>query len=85
MLDTIALTLAIPKSKGHHPNQSNMLFSQKKKKKKNRSGTLKAVPLCCVVQRVIMNPTTINNLRAVQGLVEPNALTSVNQTRLAGN
>ena len=82
MLDTIALTLAIPKSKGHHPNQSNMLFSQKKK---NRSGTLKAVPLCCVVQRVIMNPTTINNLRAVQGLVEPNAPTSVNQTRLAGN
>ena len=34
MLDTVALTLAIPKSKGHHPNQSNMLFSQKKKKKK---------------------------------------------------
>ena len=84
MLDTVALTLAIPKSKGHHPNQSNMLFSQKKKKK-NRSGTLKAVPLCCVVQRVIMNPNTINNLRAVQGLVEPNAATSVNQTRLAGN
>ena len=34
MLDTVALTLAIPKSKGHHPNQSNMLFSQKKKKPK---------------------------------------------------
>ena len=34
MPDTDALTLAIQKSKGHHPNQSNMLFSQKKEKKK---------------------------------------------------
>jgi len=78
MPDTDALTLAIQKSKGHHPNQNNMLFNQKKKKKK--SGTLKVVPLCCVVQRVIMNPNTINNLRAVQGLIGPNLTIAVDQT-----